>query len=122
MPFFYHVLTLYSVTFVAAILLTIVFSIIFMRNRKRTVFQTLGIFMLMFVISIFTSNFLLFRLQNRIATPYIQDALDTQCDKDAITVDEGTIIYSSRIYWSSELDKTVCYFHGRSDWTCDCDS
>ena len=109
----------YSMICIVAIILTIVFYIAFMRKRKNKFFGAFTIFHAIFILGIFVLAWVLPILQPRVILPYVQAAVDEQCNSIEVDVTDGNLFTDSRIKWSSSTDDLTCYYDFEN-WTCDC--
>ncbi|MBI5669332.1 MAG: hypothetical protein HZC41_15115 [Chloroflexi bacterium] len=117
MPVLYHFLNMLLFSCSAAVVVTLIFVVLTRKKKFETLTPILGVLQLTFVIALILFYFLAPRLQISIALPYIQQALNEQCETEGIVADEDGFEADSGFRWKSE--EIECYFNYKV-WRCYC--
>lgn len=125
MVYFYDPLFGNLLVYGAVLLITLFIYFTFLKNRVKKygcvpiVGLITGLFIIVLVILGLPISSLLFQLQKQIALPYVQEAVNIQCNTTEINVSDGEFITSSRISWESPSDDYTCHYNMR-EWICQC--
>lgn len=125
MPIFYSAISVYGTAFFISGFLSSVLFYLTARQRKTRIplllLAYVGIWSITFVASVVIVNFALHRAQANVASPYIQEAINSQCGIESQVIAPDDFYLSDGLYRWSSTDKSVTCYYSFDAWECSCE-